>query len=388
MAVSLQIKKNTYYAVFWIQGDDGKQHQKWVSTKISADGHHKRAAMTKAKEIAALYEENHLIDYPKILFSDWVGTWLNQKRAQIDVITYEGYASYAKNHITPYFSAKKLTLRDISPQHIQDYYNSKIKDPDKPSSENKDKLSGKSLKSHHIVIRGALEDAVRKNIIPYNPADRVSVPKKEKYTGKFYTEKEAMRLLEALHGDIIEPVVTLTLFYGMRRSEVLGLKWSAVDFKKQTISVEATVVRFSRVVCKEKTKNASSRRTYPMIPEISQILKKVRKQQAESQIMYGSAYMKSDYVFTWPDGKQFAPDFVTRHFSMFLKNNNFPHIRFHDLRHTTASLLISKGYQLKDIQEWLGHSDIGTTANIYGHLDFESKRQTASEMGSLFTKCK
>lgn len=380
MAVSLQEKNGKYYAVFRVTDMNGREKQKWVNTQIPTAGHNKRKAMAKAKEIAETYQEEKVIDYPKTLFSDWLRTWLDQKKMDIDIVTYQGYESYAKNHLIPYFSKKKLTLQNIAPQDIQDYYNSKRKDPTKCDEKNKGKLSGKSLKSHHIVIRGALEDAVRKNIIPYNPADRVSVPKAEKYTGNFYTEEQTNELLRKIQGDIIAPVVELTVLYGMRRSEVLGLKWSSIDFDRKTISILSTRVRFSDVVCKDKTKNNSSRRTYPMTDEIAKTLRRVRKEQMEYQLLHGEAYRKSEYVFTWPDGRPYNPDFVTRHFTTFLKKNNLPHIRFHDLRHTTASLLLSKGYQLKDIQEWLGHSDIGTTGNIYGHLAYENKKDMARKM--------
>lgn len=380
MAVSLQEKNGKYYAVFRIVDQNGKEKQKWVNTNIPTTGHNKRKAMAKAQEIAETYQENKLIDYPKMLFSDWVRMWLDQKKMDIDIITYEGYESYAIKHIIPYFKRKKITLQDLAPQDIQDYYNSKRKDPSKSDEWNKGRLSGKSLKNQNVVIRGALDDAVRKNIIPFNPADRIFVPKAEKFIGSFYTTDQVNTLLDKLQGDTIAPVVELTVMYGLRRSEVLGLKWSAVDFERMSISILSTRVRYSKVVCKNKTKNNSSRRTYPMTPEIAKTLKRLRKEQMEYQLMYGVEYTKTEYVFTWPDGRPFAPDFVTRHFATFLKNNNFPHIRFHDLRHTTASILLSKGYQLKDIQEWLGHSDIGTTGNIYGHLAFESKRDMADKM--------
>ena len=383
MAVSLQEKNGKYYAVFRVTDMNGREKQKWVNTQIPTAGHNKRKAMAKAKEIAETYQEEKVVDYPKTLFSDWLRIWLDQKKMDIDIVTYQGYESYAKNHLIPYFAQKKLTLQNITPQDIQGYYVSKRKDPTKSSDENKGKLSGKSLKSHHIVIRGALEDAVRKNIIPYNPADRISVPKAEKYTGNFYTQDQVNELLRKIQGDIIAPIVELTVLYGMRRSEVLGLKWSSIDFERGTISILSTRVRFSEVVCKDKTKNNSSRRTYPMTKEVSKTLKRIRKEQMEYQLLHGETYQKSEYVFTWPDGRPYNPDFVTRHFATFLKKNNLPHIRFHDLRHTTASLLLSKGYQLKDIQEWLGHSDIGTTGNIYGHLAYENKKDMAQKMCSF-----
>jgi integrase len=189
--------------------------------------------------------------------------------------------------------------------------------------------------------------------------------------------------LETLEGNVIQPVVALTLFYGMRRSEILGLKWSAINLEENTLEVKATVVRFSKVVEKERTKNNASHRTYPIIPDVRDILLHLKLEQDRNRKLFSSEYHDNDYVFTWQDGRPFAPDYITKKFSKTLKQNNLPHIRYHDLRHTTASLLLAQGFQLKEIQEWLGHSDIKMTANIYGHLDFDSKKKVANGMGSL-----
>lgn len=139
----------------------------------------------------------------------------------------------------------------------------------------------KSLHDHRIVIRGALQDAVKKNIIPYNPTDRVTLPRKRKYVGSFYTQEQAKALLEAIKGTIIENIVTLTIVYGLRRSEAVGMKWSAINFENDTFTTESTVVRFSEIVEKATTKNQASHRTYPMTPEIKQMLLSIREQQQE-----------------------------------------------------------------------------------------------------------
>lgn len=120
-----------------------------------------------------------------------------------------------------------------------------------------------------------------------------------------------------------------------------------------------------------------------MIGEVERIMRKLKVEQAKNRLLFGKEYPVSNYVFTWPDGREISPDYVTGHFSALLKKNGLEHIRFQDLRHTTASLLLSNGYQLKDIQEWLGHSDISTTANIYGHLEFLTKQQTAEKMSRV-----
>ena len=382
MTVSLQQKKGVYYAVFRVTDANGDSKQKWVSTKIQAKRGNKREAQKAAEEIASKYEEARVVIYPRTPFWQWLETWLEQKQNEVDLITFQGYESYYRNHIGPYFKQHNVTLTDLSPQDLQLYYNRKIQ---KPGEHVEGKLSGNSIRRHHVLIRGALNDAVKKNIIPYNPADRVALPKKQKYVGSFYTKQQAVALLEAIKGTIIEGIVTMTVIYGLRRSEAVGLKWEAVDFANDTFTIQSTVVRFSKVVEKNTTKNQASHRTYPMTPEVKQMLLTIREKQRDMKEVIGDCYVDSGYVFTWEDGRFLNPDYVTRKFSQILKANDLPHIRYHDLRHTTASLLIDKGYDLKRVSEWLGHSDIGTTANIYGHLSFDNKKDTLNTMSGLLS---
>ena len=238
------------------------------------------------------------------------------------------------------------------------------------------------------MIRESLEEAVKKNIIPYNPADRVTLPKKQKYVGNFYTAEQARSLIEAVRGTVIEGIVMMTIFYGLRRSEAVGLKWEAINFESETFTIQSTVVRFREVVEKDTTKNQPSHRTYPMTTEVRELLTTIREKQQLMKGTMGESYADSGYVFTWEDGRRLNPDYVTRKFSQVLKANGLPHIRYHDLRHTTASLLISNGYDLKRVAEWLGHGDIGTTANIYGHLTFDNKRDTSNTMTNLLAMAK
>lgn len=295
------------------------------------------------------------------------------------------YKSYFEHQIKPYFVKHNVSLNDITPQDIQSYYNSKIQ---KPGEHIKGKLSGKSLRDHHCVIRGALLEAERKNIIPYNPAERVTLPKKGKFKGHYYTQEQVLKLLDAIDGTVIENIVVFTVFYSLRRSEAVGLKWENIDLDNDTFTIQSTVVRFSKVIEKNTTKNDESNSTYPIVPEIRDLLDKVKAKQERMKQEFGDSYIDSGYVFTWPDGRMLNPDYVTRKFSKILKANNLPHIRFHDLRHTTASLLIAKGYDLKRVQEWLRHKEIGTTMNIYGHLAFDDKKYTADAMTNILAQQK
>ena len=141
------------------------------------------------------------------------------------------------------------------------------------------------------------------------------------------------------------------------------------------VTIKHTVVRTNKIVEKDRTKTDSSFRTFPMSKEIDNLLLNLREEENKNRLKYKEKYIENDYIFKWPDGSMYNPDQITKHFVGLLKKYGLPPIRFHDLRHSCASLLMSKGYQLKDVQEWLGHSDIETTANIYGHLDQSRKKE-------------
>ena len=136
---------------------------------------------------------------------------------------------------------------------------------------------------------------------------------------------------------------------------------------------------------KDKTKNASSCRSFPLVPEAKEIFLAAKAEEEENRRLFGKEYHENDYVFKWPDGHPYAPDYISRNFSQLLKRHKLPHIRFHELRHSCASLLLNSGFTLKDVQEWMGHADIKMTADIYGHLDTARKQTMAAKLsGSLF----
>ena len=183
----------------------------------------------------------------------------------------------------------------------------------------------------------------------------------------------------------IELVVLLTAFYGLRRSEVIGLKWSAFDFNHNCFSIRHTVttcnVKGERVtIKKDKAKNKSSLRTYPLIPFLKERLLEAKKQQEENRKLCGRSYNKEYLGYFCVDvmGKLIKPNYVYSTFGKLLAKNNLRHIRFHDLRHTCASLLLANGVPMEQVKEWLGHSEISTTVDIYGHLQYATKKQSAA----------
>ena len=163
-------------------------------------------------------------------------------------------------------------------------------------------------------------------------------------------------------------LIYTTLYYGLRRSEVLNLKWNTADFENDSLEIKNTVVKHTTIVAKDKTKTAAGKRKYTLLSEIKEVLLNLKNESQKNKKIFGKEYQNTEYIFVWPDGKPYRPDYITREFQKILKRNNFPQMRFHDLRHSCASILYDKGWELKDIQTWLGHADIETTGGIYTHI--------------------
>ena len=213
------------------------------------------------------------------------------------------------------------------------------------------------------------------------PTYKVELPKKKKFVGMTYNEQQIRILLELVKGTEIETAIILAISYGLRRSEILGLKWSAINFGKRTIEIKHTVTGNGKnLICADKTKNKSSHRTLPLIDGLDEYLIALKKHQTEMRLFVGNSYIKSDYICCWDDGRLILPNHLTNKFKQIIKNNGLTIIRLHDLRHTCASVLINEGFNLKQISEFLGHCDIGTTANIYGHLQFQGKIDMGDSM--------
>ena len=369
MTGSLQIKKGNYYAVY--RDDKGKQ--KWVPLNLSAEGNNKRKAQQKLREVLADAEKNRSVITSNIHFIDWLLLWIDQKQPSISEGTYECYKLYMDKHIIPYFKPKKLTLSKLNAQHLQSYYNTKIKEGQ----------SACTLLKHNAIINGALQEALIKDIISSNPMEKVTLPKKKKFHGIAYTLDETKTLLSCSANDPLRPAIVLGLFYGLRRSEVLGLRWCDINFKTDSIFIHRTVTRVLTVQEKDDTKSEYGRRRLRLVPGTEIYFKELLAQQKEQSIDFGYAFSMDNYVCVWPDGRSLGPDYISHHFKLLLEKNNLPPIRFHDLRHTAGSLLLEDGVDIKTIQEFLGHSEASTTANIYLHSIVRGGQVTANSLSRI-----
>ncbi len=381
MTGSLQEKNGKYYVVLNTRDSNGKRKPKWISTGLDVKGN-KRIAEQILREKIKEYELRENLIHTDVLFSDYVLYWLNLIENSVDTITHQGYKSVANAHIVPYFKNKGIKLADIKRNHIQEYIDVKSKSG---RLDGKGGLSPKTMKTHRLIIQLVCKEALKNDLISKNPCEFVVMPKQQRREPDFYSNDELQTMFNELRNEHIYPLLYFTVLYGLRRSEVLGLKWDSVNFDNNIITIKHTVVRFTKVVEKDSTKNASSFRSYPLTPDVKEILLLLKAQEKENRRLFGKQYIDNDYIFKWQNGKPYAPDYITMKFSKLLKQHKLRHIRFHDLRHSCASMLVSNGFELKDIQEWLGHSDIQITANIYAHLDAKRKKDIANSMSNLFS---
>lgn len=314
----------------------------------------------------------------EILFCDFLLYWLHLIRSSIDESTYSGYQNVIEQHIIPYFQPKNYTLADIenNPVYIQDYYTYEL---------NERKVSTNTVIHRHANIRTALQYAFQIGLLISNPADRVIRPKKNIFISDIYHSEELMNLFKIFHGDPLELAVLFGSYYGLRRSEIVGLKWEAIDFVQKTITIRHTVTQAMvdgkyKMIYKDRPKTKKSLRTLPLVGPFEAILSQLWKLQAENQKLCGSSYCTDylDYIYVDHMGVLIKPNYITQHFRIILKKYGLKLVRFHDLRHSCASLLYANGVSIKDIQEWLGHSDISTTLNIYTHLDYMNKVSSAN----------
>ncbi len=368
---------------------NGKRKEKWDNLDLATGRGTKKEATYRLNQLLDKYNNNDLYlqgttshaerersRVANMQVVDYLPEWLKSHKSNISDITYKGYKTMIESSMSPYFKTLgDLKVKDITGDEINDYY-LHIREKG---------LKGTSAQRHHALLHLAFKAAVKRRIIPSNPVEQADRPKAVQYIGEYYNATELKELLDITEDDPIHICILLAAYFGLRRSEVVGLKWSAIDFENNTVSVKHKVLQDgNEVVGMDVMKTKSSYRTLPLIPQIKEALMREKARQEEMKRVMRRAYSKKDEEYICVDalGKLIRPDYVTSHFAVILKQNDLKKIRFHDLRHSCASLLLANKVPMKMIQDWLGHSDMGTTANIYSHIDSESKKDSAKAIGA------
>ena len=377
VAGHLTLKNGRYYAVLNYRNAGGQRKTKWVALGLPDKGN-KRKAEAELARLRAEFEPPKEVGVlsSDMLFADYLLEWLEIAKGRLAVATYSSYAAMIKRPVGPYFRQRNLTLRELEARHLQMFYSEMLR-----------KVKPNTVIHYHAIIHSALKYAVKTDMLVQNVADKVDRPKKNSFQPVFLSAEEMQKMFEALRGTKLELPVLVAAFYGFRRGEVLGLKWDAIDFERGTISVIRTVTTITvdgkqTEIEQQSAKTKSSLRTLPLIGSFREYFLQVKEAQELNKQICGNCYNHEydGFVFVDELGERMRANYLTSAFPKFLEDHGLRRMRFHDLRHSCASLLLANGVPLKHIQEWLGHSDFTTTANIYAHLDYKSKITSAQAM--------
>lgn len=352
-------------------------------------GDTKKEAQGKLRELISKSSDGVLIEESNLTLSVWFLKWLEiYKKNQLKVTTFQNYMLNYTVHIKD-SPIGMIKLKDLRVDHLQHFYNSKLKNvnEDKPKG-----LSPRTVKYLATLISGALAQAERNGLIQKNVAKAAVIPKQIKPTNKPFTKEELELLLSKLK-DTDVMLYTAILFdstTGLRRGELLGLQWEDIDFDNKMVTVKRSLARITTddptrtkkyELILQTPKTSKSIRTVPIMPFVLKELKKYQLLQKKHKLAFEEYYTDMDLVFCQEDGSPFEPRAFLRQYHKALINAELPIKRIHDLRHTYATLLLEAGENPRIVQELLGHEDVSTTLNIYSHVDHAPKINAVSKLG-------
>ena len=379
----IYVKKGWLYIVITQHANESGKiiaKSKWIATglKYTTDNL-ERAVQMRAllldKETFSLIDRN-------ITISDYLNLYLEKKKREVSDTTYSAYF-YKARRISEAFESVKV--KDINPRMVETFLDLLFE---------KDHASPRTVKDIKVLFGTIMDQAKKDGLIAYNPVKEVVINKKlaSKYTSDkkaddaFFSYEEAQKFLDSAKGHALYELFYLTLFFGLRREEVLGLRWSAINFKDKTMKITHTVTKGMSITRANTTKTEASNREYPLSDEQIAMFQHLRKKELINRRLCGNSYYDSDYIFKHEDGTLYYPDYPTKAFGKLIRRTpELPQgITFHGLRSSCVSMLVHQGMDVKSIQKWVGHADINTTLSIYAKVkDKEAKREVSDAMAGM-----
>ena len=318
-----------------------KKKYKWYTVK----GNKKEAEKFLAEKINEI-NNGIFVDSKDMTMEDYLNYWYTQSCiTKLAPTTYESYKRNIDVHIIPILG--NIKLKDLKPLHLQTFYANRLEYG----------LSKTSVKYLHRILHSALNQATKWQLVPMNIANNVDVPKPEKYIAKILNPEQVTLLLNSVKNTNIYLPVLIAISTGMRRGEILGLTWDNVDLENSTLKVVNSLVPTKNGLQLLPPKTKTSIRKISLSPNLVEILK-----------IHKAKNYSNEFVCTLEDGSIITPSSLNHKFKDIINENNLPSVRFHDLRHSHASLLLSQGVQPKMISERLGHSNINITMDLYSHI--------------------
>lgn len=336
------------------------------------------------QELTKLLNQVHSGTYVEpatITVRQWFTDWLKGRKPHIEESTWEGHNTMIQYHIIPAFGDMKL--KDVTTRDAQALLNGKLEAG----------LSVRTVKYIYTTLNMGFKQAIRERLVVFNPMEAVELPKERKKEMQILNHQEIVKFLETAKESRHYPAFLLELATGLRRGELLGLKWQDIDFKKGTLTVRRQLVRSREgLILKDYLKTQKSRRIINLSEDIQKALKTHQKKQniwkAELQLKLGKAfkeyYQENDLLFCTEAGKPIEPRNLLRHFKLLLKKAGLKKdIRFHDLRHTFATLALEAGIPVKTVQTMMGHTSSKMLMDIYAHVTPDMHREAARRIGEV-----
>lgn len=351
---------------------NGKRIQKWFSgfkTKRDAE----RAMTEKMQELntGTFVEPSHED------FATYIQRWLEDKKSQVRPSTLRSYDWLVRCHVVP--NIGHIRVSDLRPQHLQTMY--------RTLSEGESPLSTRSIQQLHTVIHESLKRAVKWSIVARNVADAVDPPRVERRQSSIWTPEQALQFLEVSKKEERYWIgFVLAIMTGMRKGEILGLRWSDIDWDHGFVQIRQTLSWSQGKPAFQEPKTERSRRSVAMSPETMTALRRHKRIQAQERLIFDSEYQDNDLVIARADGRPQNPRTFDDAWYRALELSDLPRIRFHDLRHTHASLLLQQGVHPKIVSERLGHATINITLDTYSHVLPGLQKEVADRFDDVIFK--
>lgn len=338
----------------------GKRKQQWVSIKST-----KKDAEKKLAELLHQLDVGIFTKSDKTTLADYLERWLKEYCGpNLAPRTAEGYQYIVRSHLIP--TLGKITLTQLKPEHIQRMYSEKLSTG---RQDGKGGLSNRSVRYCHVTLHKALQLALKLGMISRNPTDVVEPPRVYRREMQTMNEYDIHIFLEFAKSTIYYPIFYLALFTGMRRSELLALRWSDIDLLGCQLSVNRTIHQLHNGdIVFRQPKTDKGRRQIALSPSTILVLKEHREAQDKQKKALGLTVLEDALVFTRADGRPMLPDSVTHAWKKLSGRTGLKGIRLHDARHTHASLMLKQGVHPKVVQERLGHASIQVTLDTYSHV--------------------
>jgi len=332
----------------------------------------KKQAETEMRKMISEIENGGIVSPSALTVKEWMKTWLNSYKTNIEETTKIGYQEKIDEYINPYIG--HIPIKSLQSLVVQNLIN---------DLKNKG-LAPKTIRNFYNILNPAMKKAVELRMIPYNPCEGATLPKLVKFKPKVYDKDQIAEVLEKAKGTDMYLIVVLEFSLGIRRGELCALRWSDIDFENKVLTISKNRVNGKNGnVIQKSPKSEAGKRTISFGSNVEDVLKEAKKQYDEAKQTLGRAFQDSDFVIHKGDGQPYHPDSLTQKWSRFLERNGFEVIRLHDARHSHATALVQSGVNVKVVQERLGHSDVTLTLNTYTHVLPSMDREAANVIDSF-----